>query len=468
MLLKQTKLNNNSLLLFSIVIKLRFKSQNEYNSLITQIYTIPKRIAFFAIFVLMKNLLSLLIVIALASCSENHGKQEESSPLLALVEGDWLLEFHITETNNAPVNLIITKKDTTYEVVFINASEKIKAQEVVIEGDNISIHDPLFNTWFEGKIVNATRIEGQWFKDNREYTIPFTARHGKMARFRKPTKLKESDSNVSGKWEVDFSNNNPEDHYKAIGQFQQVDDYVTGTFMTETGDYRYLEGNMYNNNLYLSCFDGAHIFLFKATLVNNKLTGAFWSGAHWEEPWVASKNETFTLSNPDSLTYLKEGFDKLSFTFPNTKGDSISLADEKYQDKVVIVNIMGPWCPNCKDETAYLAELYNKYHDKGLEIIALSFDKSEEFDAAAANILKIKAHFGANYDFLIAGKANKIAAAEALPMLNHIMSYPTSIFIDRKGNIKKIRTGFYGPGTGSYYTQYVEQTNDLIGKLLAE
>lgn len=238
--------------------------------------------------------------------------------------------------------------------------------------------------------------------------------------------------------------------------------------MTETGDYRYLEGNMYNNNLYLSCYDGSHLFLFKATLVNEKLTGVFWSGTHWEEPWVATRNENFELTNPDSLTYLKEGFDKLAFTFPNTDGEEVSLTDEKYKGKVVIVNIMGPWCPNCKDETAYLSGLYDDNKEKGLEIIALSFDKSEEFEASKQNILKIKTFFDAKYDFLIAGKANKIAAAKSLPMLNHVMSYPTTIFIDRNGNIRKIRTGFYGPGTGAYYTRYTEEINNLIAKLLAE
>jgi len=49
-----------------------------------------------------------------------------------------------------------------------------------------------------------------------------------------------------------------------------------------------------------------------------------------------------------------------------------------------------------------------------------------------------------------------------------MMSYPTSIFIDKKGNTRKIRTGFYGLGTGDYYTRYIEKTNDFIAKLLAE
>jgi len=411
------------------------------------------------------RLIYILFLIAIVSCSGDTSHEDKN---VLLVEGDWLLEFQLSEKNTVPINFILSKNDSLYEVTFSNADEKITAKKVTISNNKITIKDPLFNTWFEGVIINPTKIEGSWFKNDKEHSIPFSATFGQNTRFKKPENLPESSINITGKWEVDFSKSNPKYHYKAIGQFQQVDNYVTGTFMTETGDYRYLEGNMYNNTLYLSSFDGSHLFLFKATLIGERLSGIFYSGTHWEEPWVASKNESIELTHPDSLTYLKEGYDKLAFTFPNTKGDSVSLTDDKYKGKVVIVNIMGPWCPNCKDETAYLAELYKNNHEKGLEIIALSFDKSGKFEVAAANILKVQSHFNANYDFLIAGKANKISAAESLPMLNHIMSYPTSIFIDRKGNIQKIRTGFYGPGTGSYYTRYTEQTNDFIARLLAE
>jgi hypothetical protein len=53
-------------------------------------------------------------------------------------------------------------------------------------------------------------------------------------------------------------------------------------------------------------------------------------------------------------------------------------------------------------------------------------------------------------------------------MLNHVMSFPTSIFIDRRGLVRKIHTGFYGPGTGSYYDRFVEKNQTFIEKLLSE
>lgn len=416
---------------------------------------------------MMKNLWYLIFAILLFSCTDEGSLKNKKTAVDVLKTGDWLLTFYLDEDVNAPINFNLKKTDSTYHVIFSNASEKISVTDIDIVDGEIIIKDPVFNNWFEGKIINPSKIQGFWFKNDTSYKVPFTANFGVQERFSNPNQTVQEKKNVAGKWEVHFSKETPDDHYNAIGQFKQEGNKVTGTFMTETGDYRFLEGNIYGNNFALSCYDGAHLFLFKAELRNDSLVGTFWSGTKWTEPWIAIKNESFMLTNPDSLTYLKEGYSELAFSFPNTEGKIISLKGEQFKNKVVIVNIMGPWCPNCKDETAYLAKLHNTFHDDGLEVIALSFDNSDK-DKTINKINKIKTHFNANYDFLLAGKASKTEAIKSLPMLNHIMSYPTSIYIDRKGNIRKIRTGFYGPGTDDYYTRYIEKTNDFVAKLLAE
>jgi hypothetical protein len=48
------------------------------------------------------------------------------------------------------------------------------------------------------------------------------------------------------------------------------------------------------------------------------------------------------------------------------------------------------------------------------------------------------------------------------------VAFPTTIFIDKKGQVRHIHTGFSGPGTGKYYDQYVEEFNRLIDKLVSE
>jgi hypothetical protein len=80
----------------------------------------------------------------------------------------------------------------------------------------------------------------------------------------------------------------------------------------------------------------------------------------------------------------------------------------------------------------------------------------------------MKNRFHANYEFLITMKTGADQASEALPMLNKVMAFPTSIYIDKKGIVRKIYTGFYGPATGEKYIQYVEETKKFVEKLIAE
>ena len=53
-------------------------------------------------------------------------------------------------------------------------------------------------------------------------------------------------------------------------------------------------------------------------------------------------------------------------------------------------------------------------------------------------------------------------------MLNHVLSYPTSIFIDKKGKVRKIHTGFNGPATGDKYTEFTKNFEEFINELLKE
>jgi hypothetical protein len=73
-----------------------------------------------------------------------------------------------------------------------------------------------------------------------------------------------------------------------------------------------------------------------------------------------------------------------------------------------------------------------------------------------------------NYDFVIAGTNDKAQAAETLPMLNKVVAFPTTIFIGKDGKVKKIHTGFSGPGTGFYYEQGIQKFNETVNELLSE
>ena len=378
--------------------------------------------------------------------------------------GTWHVELDLGK-DKLPFQAEIVAEANQLQCFVINGEERIRADKFEIKKDSFFILMPIFNTSLIGRFENDT-IKGFYHDYSRKgnYTIPFVGTKTVSTRFKN---LLEPTTDVSGKWKVEFSPGS-DNEYLAIGKFEQRGNQAFGTFLTTTGDYRFLEGNVSGDSLFLSCFDGSHAFLFKAHIKEGDIEGDFWSGTHWQENWIGKRDEDFELPDGNSLTFLKPGFKKIDFHFQNIEGVEVGLADERYKNKVIVVQIMGSWCPNCKDETAYLVSLYDKFHAQGLEVISLAFEKSENQETNIRSLKRLQEHFEVPYEILLAGKASKKEAAEKLPMLNHVLAFPTSIFIDRNGEVRRIHTGFAGPGTGEYYQEFVEETDQFVTQLLIE
>lgn len=363
---------------------------------------------------------------------------------------------------------VIYEDGKDFHIEIINGEERIKVTDIeygrdITNGDDtIRIDFPIYDSHLIGKYEEGV-FAGDWVVRNRkDYAIPFVARHGQDHRFTQLRKTPKID--LTGKWKTTFSLD--DDPYPAIGQFKQTGNQVEGTFLTETGDYRFLEGTIQDNKLYLSCFDGSHAFLFEGKILEDEtMIGTFRSGKHWRTTWEAKRNSDYELPSPDSLTYLNEGYETLAFSFENIDGKSISLEDEKYQGKAKLVQIMGTWCPNCRDETKFLVDYFKKNPTKNLEIITIAFEKYRDKTKAFNALRTYKEKFGMDYELLLGGYSNKKEAAAALPMLNHVLSYPTLIFLDKNNKVQRIHTGFNGPAT-SEYNDFVKGFEQSIALLL--
>jgi peroxiredoxin len=159
---------------------------------------------------------------------------------------------------------------------------------------------------------------------------------------------------------------------------------------------------------------------------------------------------------------------KLEFTFPDLDGQPVSFSDPRFAGKVVIVALAGSWCPNCHDEAAFLVSLYRKYHAQGLEIVSLMYEHFGDFPQAAAATRRFRKEFGIDYTTLIAGTSDKVEASKTLPQLTGIFAFPTTIFVDRTGHVRKIHAGFSGPATGQHHEQLKQDFTTLVESLLAE
>ena len=382
---------------------------------------------------------------------------------LSLEQGRWKAVLEVEKNKELPFIFEVTTANT---IKMLNAEEEIIVDEITLKDDSIYIKMPVFEGYIAGTYT-ANSISGEFIKSSLDRIVPFKATLSEKDRFE--TSL-EADKDVTGNWEAVFSPGIEGDEYIAKGIFNQQQDKVTGTFRTTTGDYRYLEGVVEGDSLRLSTFDGAHAFLFEAKVTDSTLKGIFYSGNHFQEPFIAKRNENYELPDADSLTFLKEGYEKLAFSFPDVNGNMISLEDDRFKNKAVVVQIFGTWCPNCLDETKFFVDYYKNRKPDNVEFVGLAFEYAKTKEKAIKSVQRFLDRTGVAYPVLIAqyGTDDKVKAQEKLPMLNHVLSYPTSIYIDKKGKVRRIHTGFNGPATGDKYTEFKEDFEHFLDKLSSE
>lgn len=410
---------------------------------------------------LSRSIIYFTFLALLVSCNDQKNKTPDVKN--EITKKYWNAHLNLNDGLKLPFTLSITenKNDTFIEIY--NDEEIIKI-DLSNSSDSLRFDFDAYSNYLILKKTDKT-LEGYFVQPDRSThkRIPLSA---KLFGNEKPELNSSSDSSVDGKWKV-FFNPNKDNQYPAIGEFKQNDNgRVTGTFMTETGDYRFLDGHIKDDQLLLSTFDGSHAFLFTADLSQDTLKGMFYSGRHWSTNWFGVKNDTFSLASPNELTYLIK--DTFNFEFPTLENEMYSFPNQELEGKVTIIQILGTWCPNCMDETNFFKELYSKYHKKGLEIIGIAYEYPSEFEEQTARVKSYIKNLEVPYSILIGGKASKSKASSDFHMLNEISSFPTSFFINKKGEIIKIHTGFNGPGTDEVYDEYVKKTNALVEKLLNE
>ena len=350
----------------------------------------------------------------------------------------------------------------------INGQERVDIQDVSFSDGALRLGFPAFNNEIRATLTNG-ELDGQLTlikRYGKTQEIPFHASVGFGGEDKSPVAAPDQD--LSGRWAAHFTDQDSE-NYPAVGEFAQRGSALFGTIMTPTGDYRYLAGEVTGKDFYLSTFDGAHAFLFKGVIEDDAgLRGEFWSGDAWHETFSAERSDSAALPDAYSATYLNPGYEKFDFSFRDLDGSQVSLSDPRFQGKVVIVTLAGTWCPNCHDEAAFMAPFYAQYRDQGLEVVALMYEHLEDTDLAIAQIRKFRDKFDITYTTLLAGISDKTEAAKTLPSLNAVLAFPTTLFIDRSGTVRKIHTGFTGPGTGKHYETLRVDFTALVETLLAE
>ena len=395
----------------------------------------------------------LVLLFAITSCSEDY----------SLPSGSYIGALHTSDNQEIPFNMYLLNDGS---IQIYNHKEIVDMEKIIYEKDSFIIKSPVFEGYIKAK-RSKEGISGYFTNNSLDRKIKFTANNG-AERFK--IKNYKTVYNFSGKWKVVFNPGEVEE-YNSVGIFDQNGSKISGTFRTTTGDYGFMEGVSEGNSVMMSTFNGARSYLFKGNLENDSITGYFYRGNYDKIPFKAFRDEEFSLPNPNSLTVMNDSAsNRFKFSFKDSRGVLVSDYDSIFDNKVVVIQIMGTWCPNCLDETVFISDFIKENNYKDLRFVSLAFEYAKTKQKAIENINKLEKRFDIKYPILLAqyGTSNKVEAQKKLPSLNQVISYPTLIFIDRNKNVRRIHTGFNGPATGKKYEKFKNEFKDLVIKLIEE
>ncbi|MDZ4774945.1 MAG: HEAT repeat domain-containing protein [Planctomycetota bacterium] len=386
-----------------------------------------------------------------------------------ITTGTWSARL---DTAAGPLNfqLDIERGASGPTAVVVNGVERIDVP-LTIDDANVVFEFPHYAAKLTARFdATGKTLVGEWSKragPDTQRTLPFhavwTPKYSREAVVTAPDRLPD----VSGRWRVTFAKD-PDPAVAIFTGGPATRGAVDGTFLTSTGDYRYLAGT-YDENLRIGCFDGAHAFLFVADLkADGSLAGTFTSGSTWTDTWTAVRDDAAQLPNEFERVQWDASYTPGSLAFEDVDGQHVSLGDARFEDRPLVLQITGSWCPNCHDETELLAELDRTYRAKGLAIAALCFELTGERRTDAEAAKRMLARHRADYPALLVGRSDKNLAREALPALSRVFAFPTTVFLHRDGRVRAVHTGFSGPATGAAHVKLRAEFLRLIEELLAE
>jgi len=393
---------------------------------------------------------------------------------VAIANGIWRAVLQRTDGVGIVFNFKVTDTAGRKLIYIMNAGNRLAVDDIYEKDDSVVIRLPFFDSEFRAARSGDDTLTGRWITHlaDRDVFIPFVAKHNADYRF--VVSNKKIVTNISGRWSAAFRDTVTGKISSLVGVFEQNGNHLTGSFLTASGDYRFLEGVVDGDSLKISGFDGGYAQYFSAKIDdNNRISGGrFFSGnGPATRVWTATRNDTAQLREASPQEYLNTAVAPvLNFAFKDADGKQVSFADERFRNKIVIIQIMGSWCPNCMDETGFINQLYDEYKHKGVEVIGISYERTADFSRSVPAVKNFIKRLGITYPVLIPPVAvsDPLRAEKTIPQLQKITAFPTTVFVGRDGIIKEVHAGFNGPGTGEDYKKQKDEFYRIVNHLLEE
>ncbi len=364
-----------------------------------------------------------------------------------------------------PFELSIESRATGSIVTIQNGEETIDAPLARDADGSVQIEFPHYDSALTARLAEGgAALEGEWRQARAGGAVrrmPFHARAGAAPRF--PGSA-DAASTIAGRWAVKFE----KDANAAVALFRAEGTRVLGTILTATGDHRFLAGVLQADRLRLSCFDGAHAFLYDARVqADGTLRGTFSSGDTWQEGFTARRDEAAKLQDEFAQAHWAEDPGLLWIEGIALDGRETSVGELLFGARASVIQIAGSWCPNCHDELRWLAPLAQELASQGLRAVTLGFELAGERERDLRQLGRMRTRHGAGHPFLLVGTADKERAAAAIGAIDRVVAFPTLAILGADGLALAVHSGFAGPATGEEHARLVRTLEAHVRAALA-
>lgn len=391
-----------------------------------------------------------------------NGCQQQPPPQ----KGLWNGSITLVEQKQLPFLFYLDLTPPAPSGYFLNGTEQTPIPEIHQNGDSLIF---VFSEY--GAVVRAAwksgRLTGSFLRFRKD-TVINTFEASPVTGAEEGVKTKTTpDVPLVGKYRV-FQKNRDGIDSGSVATFWAKGDSVFGTFIAADGDLGLMAGRQNGNSVQLGRFSGWQGQMIELTRTKNQWSGTLYYRMPPSVPVTLEPSTTKTVEpSAGKKTTLKYARRPFSFTGMTVMGDTITNLDTRFKGKVVIIDIMGTWCHNCMDASPLLQKLYAEFNKQGLEVVGLSLELTNDFNAARKNLLLYEERYGITFPVLYCGSLeNANVEARLRSQLNDFFAYPTALFVDRNGTVQFIHEGFMGPGTGEEFQKEVTLFYETVQKLL--
>jgi thiol-disulfide isomerase/thioredoxin len=360
-----------------------------------------------------------------------------------------------------PFTLQVTGDSNAVEGTLINGKRNSPSSSGSFSGGHLVLHFDEYTNTLDATLANGS-LTGTFGRPDHIFSLSAQQNAAPVAA--------DADApHIDGDWQVAVSGPKGEGTWKL--RVHQMGPKVEAVIERIDGDTGSLYGTWRDGQFVVSHFTaaGPSIAILKPQTDGTLQVLAYTHSSGWQ-PYpahrLAGERAVSATATDDPMhhTTLENPKQPLAFRFPDLSGKVISSSDPEFRHKAVIVSIGGSWCPNCQDEAPFLESLYQRYHEKGLEVVELSFEESGQL-ANPARLRAVIHKFGITYTVLVAGTPTELN--DKLPGVQGLDCWPTTFFVGRDGLVKAIHTGYAGPATGKDNAALEHETTALVQRLLA-